>query len=536
MSNILYEIPNDKYSEELVNELFKISRSNPSDEVINNLRTLLGCELKEDAITALVKSSDFILPQIQTENIEILARINDAKFILGHKDKVNCIVRAVDLYFTTYEKTNDLDYLIRALQLVRNAKAIFKQKIPQLQENILELILQIHSSYYQLLIIETAPFLIQEKSLNVLVNHFTNQLAKSFEKHEYLEAQNYIQILNKLEYFSKNEFKLQTALCLEKKADYYTSQKKPYTYTPDILQIYTEALRTIKGIVIDEAIKTRLEQKIKIEQKANVEMLSKIGVSIQSNLNIADLLADRNIKDFKSGFKFLLRYPIIESEYFKTLSQENGKPYLWQQFLGQTLRLTDKGTVSGISNTKDFGLNLARNLYRSNLISLLKEVKHIMDLDRQITKDLIAEMIIRCKSPFIPEGREYFFIEGIYYGFQNNFILASHLLIPQIENSLKQIIELNGRNTIKLPEEIQNDNTLGSILNTEINGKMLDGICNRDLLLELNSFLVDGNSTNFRNRICHGLISTFEANHYGIYLWWLTLKMIKQAEQNFKIS
>ncbi|WP_123873016.1 DUF4209 domain-containing protein, partial [Chryseobacterium contaminans] len=123
-----------------------------------------------------------------------------------------------------------------------------------------------------------------------------------------------------------------------------------------------------------------------------------------------------------------------------------------------------------------------------------------------------------------------------YNGFQNNFILASHLLIPQIENSLKSIIESNNRNTILLSEDIQNDNTLGGILSTKENGKMLDGICEKNLLLELNSFLIDGNSVNFRNKISHGLISPLEINYYGIYLWWLSLKMIVQAEEYFKID
>lgn len=100
---------------------------------------------------------------------------------------------------------------------------------------------------------------------------------------------------------------------------------------------------------------------------------------------------------------------------------------------------------------------------------------------------------------------------------------------------MKYIIELNGRNTIKQAEDIQNDNSLGSILSIEKDNKMLYGLCDYDLLLELNNFLCDGNCVNFRNRICHGLVSPFESEYYGIYLWWLTLKMIKQTEKYFII-
>ncbi|HAD78865.1 MAG TPA: hypothetical protein DCF99_04915 [Flavobacteriaceae bacterium] len=189
-----------------------------------------------------------------------------------------------------------------------------------------------------------------------------------------------------------------------------------------------------------------------------------------------------------------------------------------------------------IANEQQFYENQNRDYSRGIVINVIREIKSLMDINHQeISKDVIAMMILKCESIFIPEERVGFFIEGIYQGFQNNFSLASHILIPQIENSLKYIIELNGRNTIKLAEDIQNDNTLGSILNKEKYNKMLDGICDPDIILELNNFLCDGNSVNFRNKICHGLISPFETEYYGIYLWWITLKMIKQTEKYFKI-
>jgi len=228
-----------------------------------------------------------------------------------------------------------------------------------------------------------------------------------------------------------------------------------------------------------------------------------------------------------------LQFPIIETKMLSTINEESDKKTFLDQFFASYVHITNKGTVSGISDQAGYNLNFLRTQYRGTIISILKEIKYIMDFDQQISKDLVSAMVEKCESPFIPNDRAYFFIEGLYYGFQNNFVLASHILIPQIENSLKTFIEKNGRNTIKLTEEIQNDNTMGSILNIDENNKMLDGICDRDLLLELNSFLVDGNSINFRNRICHGLISPFETDYYGIYLWWLTLKMVKQTDKYF---
>jgi hypothetical protein len=264
-------------------------------------------------------------------------------------------------------------------------------------------------------------------------------------------------------------------------------------------------------------------------------MLKKVGIQVQSELNIPELVASQNIEDFKSGFNFLLQLPIIETEELESINKKESKSSLFGQFFKDYVSITNKGTVSGKSNEEDFYLNLSKDYYRNSIVKTIREVKSIMDFDEQISKDLISSMVHNCKSLFISKEREHFFIEGIYYGFQNNFILASHILIPQIENSLKSLIELSGRNTTKNTEEIQNDNTLGSILSVTENGKMLDKICDKNLLLELNAYLVDGNSVNFRNRICHGLISPLEVDYYGIYLWWLTLKMVMQTDIYFKI-
>ncbi|KFF21978.1 DUF4209 domain-containing protein [Chryseobacterium sp. JM1] len=533
MDHLSQQIPKDKYSTELKIHLFKLWRNNLADKKINNLYQLVNCGLADDCFKNLLENNDYILPEIQIENIEITARVNDIKFILGDKDRLNCIKRAVESYIKIYEKTDELNYLIRALELVGKAKSIFKQELVQLEGKILQVIVELKSSYYQLQLLNTSiNFLFQEASSKKLIDYFTIKLEESFKINQYDNAIHYIQILSKLKYFNDTQFKIETALCLEKEADYYVSQidKDTITYNPKILSSYLDALRQIKKVVVDENFKTRLEKKIKNEQKVEAEIIPIIGINGKSKLNIPQLIREQNIEDFDSGFDFLLWYPIFNP----TFNKKQEKDFFFQQYFPTSLQITNKGTVSGISSAEEYNLNQEREHYRNITISLIQEIKLIMDLDGQVCRDWVVAMISQCKSPLIPKDREYLFIEGIYSGFQNNFILSSHLLIPQIENSLKSIIESNNRNTIKLLEDIQNDNTLGGLLSIKENGKMLDGICEKNLLLELNSFLIDGNSVNFRNKISHGLISPFEINYYGIYLWWLSLKMIVQTEEYFK--
>lgn len=535
MAKSFYEIPRDKFSNKLRTDLLKASRNDTANKELLNLLKLINCALTDVTFKELLEDNNFCLPKIQTENIEILARVNDVKFILGDEDKLNCILKSVEFYIEIYEQINDLDYLIRALALVKKVKSIFKEKLVQFEEKLLKIFHALKTSYDHLRLIDSALFLLQKTSSKILADSFLIQLNKSYEKNDYSDVQNYIVVLNKLGHFNNNESKIQIALCLEKKADLYVSQKEPNTYYPNILTIYTEALKEVKGIPINEEFKTRLEQKIKIEQRIYFEMLTKIGVQNNSELNISELVASQNIEDFKSGFNSLIQFSIIDTDVLKSIEEKSDKNFFLGRFFKDFVHITNKGTVSGKSDEESYYLNLSRDYYRNASILMLREIKSIMDFDQQISKDLVAKMVINCESPFIPKDREHFFIEGIYCGFQNNYILASHILIPQIENSLKNLIELNGRNTTKHGEEIQNDNTLGSILSIDENNKMLDGICDRNLILELNNYLVDGNSVNFRNRLCHGLLSPFETDYYGIYLWWLTLKMVKQTDKYFTI-
>ncbi|MBZ4042284.1 DUF4209 domain-containing protein [Flavobacterium hibisci] len=156
-----------------------------------------------------------------------------------------------------------------------------------------------------------------------------------------------------------------------------------------------------------------------------------------------------------------------------------------------------------------------------------------MDCDKFIEKDIVMKLLFDSNSRFVPENRIYMFMEGIYAGFCNNYILAAHILIPQIENSFKFVLEQNDKFTTRYAEDKQSDNTLGAFLNSDKGEGMLKDICSQNLFEELSDFLINSKSTNFRNELCHGLMEPFLIEHYGKYLWWLSLKMIIQTDNYF---
>lgn len=123
------------------------------------------------------------------------------------------------------------------------------------------------------------------------------------------------------------------------------------------------------------------------------------------------------------------------------------------------------------------------------------------------------------ENSFIPKGREPLYARGLMAGLQEDPVTSAHLLIPQLENSLRHILKQNGFITSKR-ELIQDDCLLHEILNMP----GLIQLLNEDIIFTLKGLLVERMGSNLRNDICHGL---FNYNRFFMtdlaYFWWLTL-------------
>ena len=127
-------------------------------------------------------------------------------------------------------------------------------------------------------------------------------------------------------------------------------------------------------------------------------------------------------------------------------------------------------------------------------------------------------------NPFVPEGREGLYAHGLHAGLEGNFAAATHLLIPQLENSIRHALAQNGVITSGLdPDGIQDVHLLGNMLYRPEMKRMFD----EDITFDLQGLLVERFGANLRNQIAHGLMphETFFSPD-AIYLWWLTLHLL----------
>jgi hypothetical protein len=124
-------------------------------------------------------------------------------------------------------------------------------------------------------------------------------------------------------------------------------------------------------------------------------------------------------------------------------------------------------------------------------------------------------------NPYIPDGHHEIIAKGLHQGFNGEWLESTHLLPPQIEASLKYILELhlNTSQNIMLGGK-QKDLSLKDLL---LHIKMPLYI-NEDFCFEASRLLTE-DGLNLRNNEFHGKMNFLSFYTYrSIYLWYLSIK------------
>lgn len=146
-------------------------------------------------------------------------------------------------------------------------------------------------------------------------------------------------------------------------------------------------------------------------------------------------------------------------------------------------------------------------------------------------QQLIAEHVARRvdllflvqDNPFIPVGREGLFLRGLHAGLHGDVVLALHLLLPQVEHSIREILTAHNVITSKLESDAtQDERDLGWMLTHPQMAK----IFGEGIAFDLRGLLVERFGLNLRNNIAHGLLAEQQMFTPGaIYAWWLVLRL-----------
>ena len=126
-------------------------------------------------------------------------------------------------------------------------------------------------------------------------------------------------------------------------------------------------------------------------------------------------------------------------------------------------------------------------------------------------------------SPLVPFGHEGLFVEGVLSGLRGDLVHALSVLVPQFENSLRELLRASGVEPSSMDKDCRQDVfQMGRILSQET----LSEVLGPDLVKEMRVLFTDDHGTKLRDHMSHGLTSS--ADFYrgaAWYAWWLICRV-----------
>ncbi len=280
--------------------------------------------------------------------------------------------------------------------------------------------------------------------------------------------------------------------------------------------------------------------------KAGEQSLSEMSAVSSKPINITELIEKsvkmvrgKTVSDALLAFANVYRGAQVEK--IRKFSEEMLKKHPMQSFFTATHMSLDGRVIAkrpGIDfNGEDIEATLMPEMVKHYVMELSLVVQGdiwpALEVIRQEHRLKEADFYAIVKqSPIIPPDRIRLISKAIYLGYDNDFISALHLLVPQIENLVRYHLKQNGVKTTNLDMNgIENENGLSTLMdNVEVNE-----IFGNDLTFEIKSLFCNPFGPNLRNELAHGLIGYEESQSiYSIYAWWLTFRIMYNTFWNNK--
>lgn len=511
-------------------------------------RTLIADDLTEEELLKLEELLEI------TSNSQFIARISDVLWLRRKKHKF--AQKAVSAYLQSVDEDKDncwvprSEWLKRAAQIAMQlgAKAkergIVKTKLMALFEKDRLNCFNVGQDYWPASILD---ILIENKLIDDWgeLGDKSVEIAKGFSISPGCDApRKYYKIAVGCYKNAKKSDKEKAALIAI--AKHWEDEAKSFK-TPDGYDGFNLAHRIEKAIHAYRKAgeKEKAEALVHELKEANKIALSQMKVIKTPAMDAAPLIkiADDGIGD-KKGIEALEAFALLARPFSYEHEKESAEKMLKEhplQGLFDTQIMTEEGNVAarvpGIMNNHEEslkaqiirGYNLGQSLSANT--TLQRGIQLIVE-SGEGWKEGIKELI--SNSHFVPQERVGIYERAIISGFEGDLLLFSHLIVPQIENSVRTIFCMNRlKITSVSPLGIQQEKDLNQLL-TDINAEKIFG---KDLLWEMRSLLVERTGPNFRNRICHGLMSSEDVNSSSsVFLLWLTVHLIFGFKKKKEVS
>lgn len=136
--------------------------------------------------------------------------------------------------------------------------------------------------------------------------------------------------------------------------------------------------------------------------------------------------------------------------------------------------------------------------------------------------------MLAAMSPFVPPHHEAFFGRGFFHFFNGDFIEAAHLLVPQLENSLRYVLNAADVDTTRLKSDLtQSSATLSTLLDPSGEWrKPLEELIGDAVVFEIENMFDHQAGPTLRHRMAHGLLHQWVfGGRDAIYACWFIYRL-----------
>ena len=465
------------------------------------------------------------------------SRIADILWILKIPKNIKFLEIAVNEYSKISLEPSSLnqfkiDAFERAIRLSRLSK-IIKNQYAEILNKILECFDKVEPTdqYYCLRMSYLLDIAKLDKKLQSSVAEKLENFADAFAKEgEFIAAIDYYQESQKWYKKLKNSPKIaETAL---KIANILIEKAKESSAISSKIDL-EQALKKLRSIPAKDRNELEIDQKIdeirKLIGQNNQDIISEMSLIATDKINISRYqnnaklaVKGKQLSEAVLCLANITANPLYED--IKKSSENLLKKSLFSNLITQIYVDADGRKLSQITTKDD---RLKHEMYQQYHIHVELTVDgRILPAFWQILEEHKVSMrfiydICR-NSSVVPADRVDIWAQGLYYGFDRNFLVSSHLLIPQIEHLARILLQQEKIPTTTIDEYgIESEKSINSLLQEPKIYELLG----RDLTEELKFLLTEPMGLNYRNKICHGLVSE-SPNSADIYIWWLCLKLV----------
>ncbi len=472
-------------------------------------------------------------------NLEVSTRFNDVMLRFAHgKDKLDLRRKASDGYLKLYEETGTVLYFVRSIELRIVKKLYDKRFMEEFRRVVISTF--IHPGWM------TNILNIVKKNVdNGLENPYIKDILANYAtKEPFMEVywqDQYYDMLHKIGAIGDDNYHYQKALAWETCADKEVANRKEYTFNMATHQNYQKAFNEIvliKNMYPQEF--ARIRDKYNGARKEFVEILSLYGIKIKYSIPkdienyIRQQMATLNLNNVIEAifaFEGITYYPAW-TRYINELKDKfKEEADVIEKFFPQSQALNDEGNTTGIS---DFEHNTSLQAHRFVRCALMYHIYSLFlrvgEFHLDYSDELFFEVLKYKKPTFIEEERVQLWAKAYNLYFNGDVLEASHLLMPQFEHALHNLLEQIVDDVTMLDNDIQKEPTLTPIL------KGLQPYCNPALYDELYMFFVDGNDVNYRNVLLHGLMDVTGMLRHGAYLFYVANLLYMRGKDFLKLG